>query len=54
LEALEISLELCSEAPVTTPETSKNWPSDITIWINEQEIGAWTSPGILAAMCAAN
>lgn len=45
LEALELSLELCSEAPVTTPETSKNWPSDITVWINEQEIGTWTSPG---------
>lgn len=45
LDALEVSLEICSEAPVTTPETSKNWPSDITIWINEQEIGTWTSPG---------
>lgn len=45
LAALELSLELCSEAPVTTPETSKNWPSDITIWINEHEIGTWTSPG---------
>lgn len=45
LDALEISLEICSEAPVTTPETSKNWPSDITIWINEHEIGTWTSPG---------
>jgi len=45
LEALELSLELCSEAPVTTPETSRNWPSDITVWINEREIGAWRSPG---------
>lgn len=45
LEALEISLELCSEAPVTTPETAKNWPSDITMWINEKEIATWISPG---------
>lgn len=45
LEALELSLELCSEATVTTPETSNNWPSDITLWINEVEIGTWTSPG---------
>ena len=45
LEMLEISLELCSEAPVATPETARNWPSDITMWINETEIGTWTSPG---------
>ena len=45
IEALEVSLELCSEAPVTTPDTASNWPSDITIWINEVEIGTWTSPG---------
>ena len=45
LETLEISMELCSEAPVATPETATNWPSDITMWINETEIGTWTSPG---------
>lgn len=38
---LEISLELCSEAP----NYRNNWPSDITMWINGVEIGTWTSPG---------
>jgi predicted transcriptional regulator len=27
------------------PGTDKKWPSDITVWINEKEIGIWTSPG---------
>ncbi len=45
LKALELSLELCSEAPVTTPEMANNWPSDITLWVNEVEVGTWTSPG---------
>lgn len=39
--SLELSLELCSEAP----NYRNNWPSDITIWINGIEIGTWTSPG---------
>lgn len=38
---LEISMELCSEAPFYRTE----WPSDITMWINDVEIGTWTSPG---------
>lgn len=38
---LEVSLELCSEAP----NYRNNWPSDITMWINNKEIGTWTSPG---------
>jgi predicted transcriptional regulator len=41
LEKLELSLELSSEIP----GTNKDWPSDITIWINGVEIGTWTSPG---------
>ncbi len=45
LDSIELSVEMCSEAPVSTPETSKNWPSDITVWINEVEVGTWTSPG---------
>jgi predicted transcriptional regulator len=38
---LEVSLEICSEAP----QYRNNWPSDITMWINGKEIGTWTSPG---------
>lgn len=38
---LEISFEACSEAPFYR----NNWPSDITVWINDIEIGTWTSPG---------
>ncbi|MDR2375480.1 MAG: ArsR family transcriptional regulator [Treponema sp.] len=41
LQKLELSLELSSE----TPGTNKTWLSDITIWINDIEIGSWTSPG---------
>lgn len=35
------SIEICSEAPYY----KLDWPSDITIWINNTEIGTWTSPG---------
>jgi predicted transcriptional regulator len=38
---LELTMELCSEAPLYNPD----WPSDITVWINGVEIGTWTSPG---------
>lgn len=38
---LELSLELCSEAP----HFAEVWPSDITLWVNDVEIGTWTSPG---------
>jgi predicted transcriptional regulator len=37
---IDLSLELCSEAPLYRLD----WPSDITLWINGVEIGAWTSP----------
>ena len=40
-EALRLSMELCSEAPLY----KLDWPSDITVWINGFEIGTWTSPG---------
>lgn len=39
-ESLHLSFEACSEA-VTH---HYNWPSDITVWINDIEIGMWTSP----------
>lgn len=38
---LELSVELCSEAPLF----KLDWPSDITFWVNNIEIGTWTSPG---------
>jgi predicted transcriptional regulator len=41
LDSLQLSVELCSEAPLHHPE----WPSDVTMWINGVEIGTWTSPG---------
>jgi predicted transcriptional regulator len=41
LERIEISMEVCSEAPSYRLE----WPSDITIMINDCEIGTWTCPG---------
>lgn len=41
VEAVELSVEICSEAPNFDP----NWPSDITVWLNGVDIGTWTSPG---------
>jgi predicted transcriptional regulator len=41
LTNLEISMEICSEAPLH----NHNWPSDITVWVNGIELGTWTSPG---------
>lgn len=38
---LEFLLELSSEVPGTNIE----WPSDITLWVNNVKIGTWTSPG---------
>lgn len=38
---IEFSMEICSEAPYH----KLDWPSDITMWINDVEIGTWTSPG---------
>lgn len=41
VETVEFSMELSSEVP----GTSLNWPSDITLWVNECPVGTWTSPG---------
>ena len=41
LDSIQLSMEICSEAPLHHTD----WPSDITLWINEVEIGTWTSPG---------
>lgn len=41
VETLEFELELSSEVP----GTNTNWPSDISLWVNEVKVGTWTSPG---------
>jgi predicted transcriptional regulator len=41
IKRLELSMEMSSEVP----GTNKDWLSDITVWVNEKEIGVWTSPG---------
>lgn len=41
VQKLEIIAELSSETPGTNPDLL----SDITMWINNTEIGVWTSPG---------
>lgn len=43
LTGLDISMEICSEAPLY----DANWPSDITVWVNGVEIGTFLSPGDL-------
>lgn len=40
LDDIEVSFEVCSEAPLHHAD----WPSDITVWIGDVEIGTWTSP----------
>lgn len=40
LNDIEVSFEVCSEAPLYHAD----WPSDITVWIGDVEIGTWTSP----------
>ncbi len=39
--ALEFIMELSSEVP----GTNTNWPSDISLWVNDVKVGTWTSPG---------
>lgn len=41
IHRLDFSVELCSE----TPSYNNEFPSDITLWINDVEIGTWRSPG---------
>jgi predicted transcriptional regulator len=41
IAALEFSMELSSEVP----GTNEDWPSDITLWVNDVMVGTWTSPG---------
>jgi predicted transcriptional regulator len=41
LDELRIRAEVCSEAPAFQQE----WPSDISVSINDLPVGTWTSPG---------
>ena len=41
LEKLELTAEVCAEDHEYNPE----FPSDITVWINDQKIGTWECPG---------
>ena len=41
IHSMEFSMELSSEVP----GTASNWPSDITVAVNQKDIGTWTSPG---------
>ncbi|MGO4107593.1 ArsR/SmtB family transcription factor [Paenibacillus sp. YAF4_2] len=41
VKSIEFSLELCSEAP----NYNNDWPSEITVWVNDVEVGSWISPG---------
>lgn len=43
-EMIEISMEISSEFPFH----NNNWPSDITFYLNDVELGTWTSPGDFA------
>lgn len=38
---LDLAMEICSEAP----GYNNDYPSDITVWVNDIEIGTWSSPG---------
>ncbi|MFG6468431.1 ArsR/SmtB family transcription factor [Roseateles sp. BYS87W] len=40
-KSIQLSVEICSEAPQFNPD----WPSDITLWVNDVEVGTWTCPG---------
>lgn len=39
--AISVTFEVCSEFP----GYNNSWPSDITLWFNDREVGTWTSPG---------
>lgn len=41
ISRLDLSAEICSEVA----GFDNRWASDITVWVNDHEIGTWTSPG---------
>lgn len=46
IDDLEVSCEICSEAPLY----HLDWPSDITLWVNGVEVATWTSPADFGGM----
>ena len=38
--SIQLTAEVCSEAPLH----DLDWPSDISVWINDIHLGEWTSP----------
>lgn len=38
--ALQLTAEVCSEAPLHDPD----WPSDISVWVNGAHLGEWICP----------
>lgn len=44
IQQIDISLEFSSEFPFANDD----WPSDITFWLNDINLGIWTSPGDFA------
>jgi len=41
VDNIQFSMEICSEAP----NYNNEWPSDITLWVNDTEVITWNSPG---------
>ena len=39
--SVQLTAEVSSEAPLHDPD----WPSDISVWINDHHLGEWTCPG---------
>jgi len=44
--SLQLSAEVCSEAPLHDPD----WPSDVSVSVNGVELGEWTCPGDFGGM----
>ncbi len=41
IDNIQFAMEICSEAP----NYNNDWPSDITLWVNDVAVATWTSPG---------
>ena len=45
LQSAVTSIDLAMEIGSEAPGYDNDYPSDITLWVNDIEIGTWTSPG---------